>query len=195
MNSESTNTEQNRQENQPDVLTLTGENHPDVVGDDSKAISRRKFLSKASIALAGLGGVAVVIPVAVFMISPLFQTTPEVWRPVGRVDSFVIGETVKVTFPDASPEVWAGIVAQTAAWLRRLSQDQFKAYSVNCTHLGCPVSWIPSAYLFVCPCHGGVYYPDGRVAAGPPPLPLAEYKVRIAGQQVEILASGIPITR
>src|SRR3712207_8271662 len=41
-----------------------------------------------------------------------------------------------------------------------------KAFAVNCTHLGCPVRWIQDASLFLCPCHGGVFYSDGRVAGG-----------------------------
>jgi menaquinol-cytochrome c reductase iron-sulfur subunit len=56
------------------------------------------------------------------------------------------------------------------------------------------VSWLPTAKLFMCPCHGGVYYPDGTVAAGPPPQPLPTYQVRINNGQVEIQASAIPIT-
>ena len=47
------------------------------------------------------------------------------------------------------------------------SDDEFVAFSVNCAHLGCPVRWLREAHLFMCPCHGGVYYEDGRVAAGP----------------------------
>jgi menaquinol-cytochrome c reductase iron-sulfur subunit len=39
----------------------------------------------------------------------------------------------------------------------------------------------------MCPCHGGVYYKDGSVAAGPPPRPLERYPVRVQDGQVEIL--------
>jgi quinol---cytochrome c reductase iron-sulfur subunit, bacillus type len=47
--------------------------------------------------------------------------------------------------------------------------------------------------LFMCPCHGGVYYADGNVAAGPPPRGLFNYPVRVHDGQVEILASAVPI--
>ena len=53
--------------------------------------------------------------------------------------------------------------------------------------------WLPDAELFLCPCHGGVFYHDGSVAAGPPPRPLTRYDVRVNGGQVEILAGPIPI--
>ena len=71
---------------------------------------------------------------------------------------------------------------------------EFIAFSVNCTHLGCPVRWLQDADLFMCPCHGGVYYFDGTVAAGPPPKPLIRYDVRTANDQVEIKTMAIPIT-
>ena len=77
--------------------------------------------------------------------------------------------TVKVDFPDSSPLPWAGVVARTAAWLRREPDGTFVAFTVNCTHLGCPVRWLPDAGLFMCPCHGGVYYANGDRASGPPP--------------------------
>jgi menaquinol-cytochrome c reductase iron-sulfur subunit len=156
--------------------------------------SRRQFLAKVSITLSSIAGALVAIPVVGSIIAPIFQKNPEVWRPVGVLDSFKIGDTVKVAYLDASSLPWAGITAKSAAWLRRVSEDKFIAFSVNCAHLGCPVRWIPDAKLFMCPCHGGVYYEDGSVASGPPPRGLYHYPVRINNGQVEILASPIPIT-
>ncbi|MGH9447270.1 MAG: ubiquinol-cytochrome c reductase iron-sulfur subunit, partial [Terriglobia bacterium] len=66
--------------------------------------------------------------------------------------------------------------------------------SVDCTHLGCPVRWLPKANLFMCPCHGGVFYANGDVASGPPPKPLTQYPVRVQGGYVQILTSPLPIT-
>ena len=104
------------------------------------------------------------------------------------------GQTVDVKFEDASSVAWAGVTGQTAAWLRCDPDGRFTAFAVNCTHLGCPVRWLDSAELFMCPCHGGVYYKDGSVAAGPPPHPLIQYPVRVQNGAVEILASPTPIT-
>ena len=92
---------------------------------------------------------------------------------------------------DASPLPWAGVTARTAAWLRRVSEG-LQAFSVNCAHLGCPVRWLADAQLFMCPCHGGVYYADGTVAAGPPPHPLPQYPSASSGA-VEIRTEPIPI--
>jgi menaquinol-cytochrome c reductase iron-sulfur subunit len=55
------------------------------------------------------------------------------------------------------------------------------------------VRWEKDAQLFLCPCHGGAFYADGSVAAGPPPGPLNRYPVRVNQGQVEIQATGLVI--
>src|ERR1700694_4977925 len=113
--------------------------------------ARRAFLSKISIALSALAAAAVGIPVVGFLLGPLLQTTSETWRSVGKVEAFRTGTTVRVTFLDPSPLQWAGVTAKTAAWLRRIGEEQFVAFAMNCTHLGCPVRWLEDANLFMCP--------------------------------------------
>jgi menaquinol-cytochrome c reductase iron-sulfur subunit len=156
-------------------------------------LSRRRFLTGLSVALGAVGAAFVGIPIIGFLFSPLLQEIPQDWRPVGAVKDFEIGKTVAVSFLDASPLPWSGVTAKTAAWLRRDSEQVFTAFAINCTHLGCPVRWLGEANLFMCPCHGGVYYQDGNVAAGPPPKPLAQYQVRVRNDQVEIRTGAVPI--
>jgi menaquinol-cytochrome c reductase iron-sulfur subunit len=166
---------------------------PTPAADDPRILKRRRFLSRLSIAVSSVAAALVGVPVIGFLISPLTQRSPRQWRPVGSVDQFRIGQTVSVTFEDASPLPWSGVSARTAAWLRRENESTFTAFSVNCTHLGCPVRWFAEPKLFLCPCHGGVYNADGSVAAGPPPKPLGKYPTRVRSGQVEILTSPIPI--
>lgn len=134
------------------------------------------------------------VPIVGFVVAPLFRKVPDEWIPVGKIDDFEIGKTVDVQIADPSPLPWAGITAKSAAWLRRESADEFIAFSVNCTHLGCPVRWLAEAELFMCPCHGGIYYKDGTVAAGPPPKPLYRFEVRVLNGSVQIKAAPVPIT-
>ena len=155
--------------------------------------SRRRFLARLSIGLSSAIAAVVGVPVIGYLLSPLTWKAPRVWRPVGGVDQFEIGQTVNVVFEDASPLPWAGVTARSAAWLRRDDAEHFTAFTVHCTHLGCPVRWVATAQLFLCPCHGGVYDADGSRAAGPPPRPLPQYPVRVRNGQVEILTSPIPI--
>ena len=160
----------------------------------SEECSRRQFFTQISIALGSIAGVMVGIPIVGSILAPIVKMPRPIWRPVGELKSFTVGDIVKVSFIDSSPLPWAGVTAETAAWLHRKGQEEFTCFSVNCAHLGCPVRWVAGAKLFMCPCHGGVYYEDGSVAAGPPPRGLYNYPVRLHNGQVEILTSPIPIT-
>jgi menaquinol-cytochrome c reductase iron-sulfur subunit len=176
-------------------MNESNHNHPQPCRPPTpEEISRRGFFAKLSIALGGLCAVILGVPIVGFIVAPLFRKVSNAWIPVGKVDDFAIGKTVNVLFSDPSPLPWAGITAKGAAWLRRESEGGFIAFSVNCTHMGCPVRWLADAELFMCPCHGGIYYKDGTVAAGPPPKPLFRYNVRVANGQVQIKAAAIPIT-
>jgi menaquinol-cytochrome c reductase iron-sulfur subunit len=158
------------------------------------SITRRRFFITLSLGLGGLAAAVASVPIIGFLFAPFINQPPKEWRPVGKVDDFQIGKTAQVSFRNAAPLPWAGVTAETAAWLRRDGEQEFIAFSINCSHLGCPVRWLADAELFMCPCHGGVYYADGTVAAGPPPVPLPTYPVRIQNGQVEILTSPVPFT-
>jgi menaquinol-cytochrome c reductase iron-sulfur subunit len=161
---------------------------------DDELISRRRFLNRVSLALSGLAAAIVSVPIVAYLLSPLLQPPPEVWRDVGPVQTFRIGETVEVAIDEPSSLPWAGQTARTAIWLRRNTDQDFTAFGLNCTHLGCPVNWRAGAELFLCPCHGGVYYADGSVAGGPPPRPLVRYGVRIGdNSRVQVLTR--PLTQ
>ncbi len=151
---------------------------------------RRQLLTRLGILVGSISAAIVAVPSVGFLLG--LRRVPETWRSLGAVDSFPVGQTVEVAFLDPSPLPWSGVTAKTAAWLRRVSEQQFLAFSINCTHLGCPVRWLPNADLFMCPCHGGVFYNDGRPAAGPPPRQLSRYPVRVRDGEVQIMTSPLP---
>jgi menaquinol-cytochrome c reductase iron-sulfur subunit len=153
----------------------------------------RKFLNIFCIGLGALAGAVVSVPIVAYLLSPLIKPSANVWRTVGTLDSFIIGKTVQVSVEDPSPLKWSGQTAQTAAWLRRNNETDFTVFAINCTHLGCPVNWVDGAQLFFCPCHGGVYYADGAVAAGPPPRALFRYQWRILNGDVQVKTRKLPI--
>ncbi len=161
--------------------------------ESPETLARRRFLNWLCLGLGAAGAAAVGVPVVGFLIRPLFAKKPHEWRPVGKVDDFMVGTTNLVKYTDPSSVAWTGVSGNTAAWLRRTGDQDFVAFSINCSHLGCPVRWLAGADLFMCPCHGGVYYKDGTVAAGPPPQRLGTYPVRVNNGQVEIQTSPIPL--
>ena len=161
---------------------------------DETPLSRRRFLTWLSVSLGGIATAVLAVPVLSFVLDPFFGRKKQYWRGVGAVDNFKVGTTTEVSFANARSTPWENGFARTAAWLQRRSESEFVAFSINCAHLGCPVRWVAESELFMCPCHGGVYYKDGTVAAGPPPRPLAQYPVRLKNGQVEIQTSPVPIT-
>lgn len=153
--------------------------------------ARRRFLARIALAAGSLAAAMVGVPFLGFVFRPGRAPGP-VWRHVGRLEDFARGATVRVNYLDPAPLPWAGFAAQTAAWLRRDGDEDFVAFTVYCTHTGCPVRWDEGAQLFLCPCHGGSFYRDGGVASGPPPTPLVRYPVRVRDGLVEIQTVPIP---
>ena len=158
----------------------------------AETLTRRQFLGRLSTLLIAAAAAVVSVPILAYLISPLFRFQV-FWRDLGPVDQYTIGKTVEVNFEEPSPLPWAGTLATTAAWIRRVDEMRFLAFAVTCTHLGCPVSWQEGAKLFFCPCHGGAYYADGQVAAGPPPRPLFTYQTRIQNGRLQLLTRPLPI--
>lgn len=157
--------------------------------------ARRRFLARLTIGLSGVMATIVGAPILGYLIAPLFRPPPSEFVPVGALGDFPVGETKLVRFRDPSPLPWAGQLAETALWVRRREQDgplAFQVFSVHCTHLGCPVNWRASAGLFLCPCHGGVFYADGRVAGGPPERPLFQREWRVSAGKLEVKPEALP---
>jgi Rieske Fe-S protein len=111
---------------------------------------------------------------------------------LGSVDQFPPGETRLSTYRHPSVSAWDGETANTACWVRRIDDQTFQIFAINCAHLGCPVRWFPQSELFMCPCHGGVYYSNGDRAAGPPERGLFTYDYRVTAGKLMIDAGQMP---
>jgi Rieske Fe-S protein len=66
--------------------------------------------------------------------------------------------------------------------LVRAADERFYAFSATCTHLDCIVGFQKEQNRLWCNCHGGAYDLTGRNVAGPPPRPLAPYKVNLVAK-------------
>lgn len=154
---------------------------------------RRRFFAGVAVTVSGIAATIVAVPFLAALFAPLRRKESPVWRPIGALDDFPLGETVQVKFLDPAPLPWAGFGAGGTAWVRREGARDLVAFTAYCTHVGCPVRWIANANLFMCPCHGGAFYRNGTVASGPPPAPLPQHLVRVRDGQVEIEAKPIPL--
>lgn len=70
--------------------------------------------------------------------------------------------------------------------LIRTSQGDVRAFSAICTHLGCIVQYRPDLQQIWCACHNGHYNLNGVNVSGPPPRPLAPYKVDIKNNDIYV---------
>jgi len=68
----------------------------------------------------------------------------------------------------------------------RSASGEVRALSAICTHLGCIVHWDENAGHIQCPCHAGVFAPDGGVVSGPPPRPLPVYPSQLLAGRLRI---------
>jgi menaquinol-cytochrome c reductase iron-sulfur subunit len=171
---------------------------PNEIGPEDQEVgpgiceARRRFLAALTLGIGAAAGTSLLAPWIGLFVTPLARTDPTAWRDVGALADFPIGGTVQVTYRDPEPLPWAGFAARNAAWVRREGPEEFSAFTTYCSHVGCAVRWEEGADLFLCPCHGGAFYADGTVAAGPPPRPLDRYPIRVRDGRVEIRAEGIP---
>ena len=139
--------------------------------DNSNDLSRRALFAKVGLLLNGLAATVLAVPVLGFLLSPLRdRKSAGSWVSLGSLDHFPERETRLATYRNPLVNSWDGETANIACWVRRVEREKFQIFAVNCAHLGCPVRWFPQSALFMCPCHGGVYYSDGRRASGPPDL-------------------------
>jgi nitrite reductase/ring-hydroxylating ferredoxin subunit len=167
--------------------------YPAGAPDDPRAVSRRWFLFKASIALNGLVGVVLAVPVLRYLLAPWRKDTSyDSWVSLGLSGSFPEGETRLAYYRNPSQNSWDGQTDNVACYVRREAGSEFKVFAINCAHLGCPVRWFPQSQLFMCPCHGGVYYADGSRASGPPERGLFTYDWKIVSGELRIDAGQMP---
>jgi nitrite reductase/ring-hydroxylating ferredoxin subunit len=153
---------------------------------------RRNVLQWLSLALGGLAALLAGIPIIGYVVGALVRTRKDAWIVLGPVSKFPVNQTLLVTFDNPLRQPWDGMTAATAAYVRHLGHDQFEVFAVNCAHLGCPVSWFPQSGLFMCPCHGGVYYKDGSYASGPPPRGLFKYPCEVEKGVLKIKGAHLP---
>jgi menaquinol-cytochrome c reductase iron-sulfur subunit len=158
-------------------------------------LSRRAMLMKLAVLSNGIVAAILAVPIIRYVLSPLTRSRKvgnENWLALGSLDQFPAGQTRLATFrnPDTAP--WDGKTADSACWVRRIDQQTFQVFAINCAHLGCPVRWFPQSGLFMCPCHGGVYYEDGSRASGPPERGLFEYPHKIDQGKLFIKAGELP---
>jgi ubiquinol-cytochrome c reductase iron-sulfur subunit len=178
---------------------------PPVIGpelDEGQGPRRRDFLNIAAVAFAGVGGVAVVIP----LVNQMNPSADVLALASIEVDLAKIeaGSGIKVAWrkqpvfvryltPAEIKEAKAVPVdslrdPETLDARTKPGHENWLITMAVCTHLGCvPLGITPSENRgqfggYFCPCHGSQYDTAGRIRAGPAPknLVVPEYSFKSA---------------
>ncbi len=160
-----------------------------------KKMSRRSMLLALGIGINAVAAALFAIPIIGYIIAPSRRREMSedlAWVSLGELAQFPEGETRLATYRNPLVRQWDGETGNIPCWVRRISPEKFQVFAINCTHLGCPVRWFPQSGLFMCPCHGGVYYADGAHASGPPPRGLFEYEYKVKNGRLQIKAGQVP---
>jgi Rieske Fe-S protein len=158
-------------------------------------LSRRSMLMKLGILINGGIAALLAVPIVGYLLSPLRGRAGQgydPWVSLGPLSQFPEGQTRLAKFRNPSESPSDGQTAEIPCWVRHVAGPSFQVFAINCAHLGCPVRWFAQSGLFMCPCHGGVYYADGSRASGPPERGLFTYPYRIDGEQLVIRAGELP---
>jgi menaquinol-cytochrome c reductase iron-sulfur subunit len=155
--------------------------------------SRRTFMANAVIAVGGVIGLGITIPVVESLL-PASGASSDQWSALTPTEAAAFKKTtdqpVKVTFTvkdvngyfgeaDVEQSVWA--VKTTEDKLRAARPELFTSekppyaiinmgfaiFSPICPHLGCKYDWNKTQSKFICPCHGSEYSELGTHEAGP----------------------------
>jgi cytochrome b6-f complex iron-sulfur subunit len=105
------------------------------------------------------------------------------------------GITVRAGSPTDYREGDVRYFADGRFYLVRLAEG-FVALSQKCPHLGCAVPWRPefefsspeitARGVFLCPCHGSTYLPNGQVIKGPAERSMDLMAIRLANGQLVV---------
>ena len=136
--------------------------------------TRRDLLDKALSAGVVIWCGGVIIPASVYLWPARAGGPGEEYAKAGSPADFEVG-TERMVNRKGKPVM-----------VLRLKEDEFRAYSAVCPHLGCVVRWDRASKRIACPCHAGFFGTDGRVISGPPPQDLTPHKVVVAGDEVRV---------
>ena len=166
-----------------------------TTASEQHGTSRREFFAKIGLVLNAVAVAVLATPVIGYLLSPIVRGEGgryKSWVSLGDLNEFPENQTRLAKYHNPISSPWDGATAHIPCWVRRMTGEKFQVFAINCAHLGCPVRWFAQSGLFMCPCHGGVYYQDGSRASGPPPRGLFQYAYKVENGKLMILAGQIP---
>jgi Rieske Fe-S protein len=160
---------------------------------EGETVSRRRFMTGTVHAAGGIAAAAFTLPAVGLAVGPVFEKKEQHWESVGPIADFADDTYIPRTLTLVRG---IGDVGKSTVYIRKFNADiddeprdeynEFIAISTRCMHLGCPVRFVEASQRFICPCHGGVYDFQGKVAGGPPVRPLDRFYTRVRNGVLEV---------
>jgi len=147
----------------------------------SELQSRRRFLEGCAGALASLGAVFTVVPMASALLSTRPSGTAADYVEIGSVADLKTGEPAQITFTDVEQDAYVRAEVPRSVWAVKRPAGAVVVYTPVCPHLGCQVAWDGVSKRFVCPCHASIWTVDGRLLSGPSPRGLDTLPSKVDG--------------
>lgn len=191
---------QNRSDNDPARKSPYTADRGMAGAFEGETVTRRRFMTGGALAAGGIASAAFGLPALGFAAAPLFRdSTPDRWQDVGPESDF---DTTTYVPKVINTDPGVGEAGKETIYVRKFDPESdlpspsdvengtepipFVVVSTRCAHLGCPVRYYEAPQRFVCPCHGGIYDFQGKVAGGPPVRPLDRRNARVANGRVEV---------
>ena len=161
---------------------------------EGETVTRRRLMTGTVNGAGIIAASAFLLPALGFAVGPIFEKHKQRWQDVGGVDQFpddtYIPKTITTWMRSARP---ARRPSTSASTTRRSTPTSFpRASSTSSTSRSPPAACTSAARCatsaaaerFICPCHGGVYDFQGKVAGGPPVRPLDRFYTRVRNGRV-----------
>lgn len=152
------------------------ENFAIVCCSMSEKKSRRAFLSECGAGISALVIAGITLPILQSCEPTSIPQAPPDQLPDPEPDGRIPIDVSDLN--DARPAKQIGGLTGPdgkGVMVTRVAAQDYRAFSMNCTHQGCAVSSQLDKGEIPCPCHGSKFGLDGSVKAGPAALPLARY--------------------
>jgi len=133
--------------------------------------SRRQFLNGI------LGGW-----LGAFLASLLYPVVKFIFPPYREPDEVVLSFADFRDMPPNSVKNFAW--GSKLGLIKKKDDGTYIAFVGVCTHLDCNVTYLPEQRKFFCACHDGWYDENGVNIGGPPPSPLRQLTLIIAGEDL-----------
>jgi len=149
---------------------------------DAAELSRRAFMDRSVKAIAAFIGISLGVPALGYLISPALQQQAGQWLKLGHTSQVKAGVPTLFTVTVDKTTGWVQAEITLSFFVYTQDGVNFSVMSNICPHLGCQTHWDDASGVILCPCHGGQFDAEGRVIAGPPPLPLKRVAFQIDAQ-------------